>query len=124
MRLRLNLAKGFREFLSADGKGMKLALVILLGLTLILIGSFENSSSALKESEKSTEERLAETCSMMEGVGECHVTLSYSSDDRVYAVLVLCDGAESPQVRERITDVFRSLYGIGSNRVEIQKLNK
>ena len=123
MRLRLNLAKGFREFLSADGKGMKLALVILLGLTLILIGSF-GSSSALKESEKSTEERLAETCSMMEGVGECHVTLSYSSDDKVYAVLVLCEGAESPQVRERITDVFRSLYGIGSNRVEIQKLNK
>ncbi|MBQ8414443.1 MAG: hypothetical protein IJX58_04270 [Clostridia bacterium] len=117
------MAKGFREFLSADGKGMKLALVILLGLTLILIGSF-GSSSALKESEKSTEERLAETCSMMEGVGECHVTLSYSSDDKVYAVLVLCEGAESPQVRERITDVFRSLYGIGSNRVEIQKLNK
>ena len=62
----------------------------------------------------------------MEGVGECRVMMTYypdSNEERVYAVLVLCEGAESPDVRERITSLCCSLYGIGSHRVEIQKLN-
>ena len=37
----------------------------------------------------------------------------------VYAVAVLCDGADSVKVRERIVDFMRSLYGIGANRVSV-----
>jgi hypothetical protein len=63
-------------------------------------------------------------CSLIEGVGECRVMMTYRPDDEgVYAVLVLCDGGESVSVREKITSLFCSLYGIGSHRVEIQRLS-
>ena len=122
----MKLAKGFREFLSADGKSMRLGLLILLGLILILIGSFGGGNNPAKEDDLSTEDKVAEICSMIDGVGECRVMITYTpdSDQEVYAVLVLCDGADSLAVRERITKAFTSLYGIGSNRVEIQRLNK
>ena len=64
-------------------------------------------------------------CSLIDGVGECRVMITYYPDDesRVYAVLVLCDGAESVYVREKITSTLCSLYGIGAHRVKICRLN-
>ncbi|MBO7197060.1 MAG: hypothetical protein J6V80_07065, partial [Clostridia bacterium] len=69
----------------------------------------------------------AQMCSLIEGVGECRVMITYDPDsreERVYAVLVLCEGADSASVRERITSSLSSVYGIGSHRIEIQKLNR
>ena len=112
-----------REFLFGEGNRIWLVGLMLLGLILILIG---NEQTGEKIAVTQTEEmRATEMCAMMDGVGDCRVMMTYRTDsDEVYAVLVLCDGAESVAVRERITSLFTSLYGIGSHRVEIEKLNK
>lgn len=112
-----------REFLFGEGNRIWLVGLMLLGLILILIG---NEQTGEKIAITQTEEmRATEMCAMMDGVGDCRVMMTYRADsDEVYAVLVLCDGAESVAVRERITSLFTSLYGIGSHRVEIEKLNK
>ena len=112
-----------REFLFGEGNRIWLVGLMLLGLILILMG---NEQTGEKIAVTQTEEmRATEMCAMMDGVGDCRVMMTYRPDsDEVYAVLVLCDGAESVAVRERITSLFTSLYGIGSHRVEIEKLNK
>lgn len=112
-----------REFLFGEGNRIWLVGLMLLGLILILIG---NEQTGEKNAVTQTEEmRATEMCAMMDGVGDCRVMMTYRPDsDEVYAVLVLCDGAESVSVRERIISLFTSLYGIGSHRVEIEKLNR
>ena len=124
--LKLRLDNKIREFLSADSSAVKLAGVMLLGLALILLGSLTTrSDKTTLPVQQTDDERMAEICSQMEGVGECRVFMTYSSDgEDVFAALVLCDGADSVLVREKITSLFTSLYGIGSHRVEIQRLNK
>ena len=112
-----------REFLFSEGNRIWLVSLMILGLILILIG---NNSITEKSPVTQTEEmRVGEMCAMMDGVGECRVMMTYRpNSDEVYAVLVLCEGAESVAVRDKITSLFTSLYGIGSHRVEIEKLNK
>ena len=121
--LKLKSVGEIREFLFGEGNRIWLVGLMLLGLILILIG---NEQTGEKIAVTQTEEmRATEMCAMMDGVGDCRVMMTYRTDsDEVYAVLVLCDGAESVAVRERITSLFTSLYGIGSHRVEIEKLNK
>ena len=64
-------------------------------------------------------------CSMTEGVGECRVMITYSADGKsVYGVAVLCEGAESPEVRANVTELLASLFGIGANRISILKIDK
>lgn len=115
--------KGFSEFLSADKSAVRLVGLMVIGIALIFIGSLSTRTADNTTVNNTDEDRVAEMCSMIDGVGECRVMMTYT-DDEVFAVLVVCDGAESVFVREKITSLFTSLYGIGSNRVEIQQLNK
>ena len=99
---------------------LKIGLLLLLGLALILLSGLFGEKSSDPPGE---EERVAEMCSLIEGVGECRVMMTYKDgSEEVYAVLVLCDGGDSAFVREKITSLFCSLYGIGAHRVEIQRL--
>ena len=119
---KLKWDKGFSEFLSADKSAVKLVGLMVIGVALIFIGSLSTRTVDSTTIINTDEQRVAEMCSMIEGVGECRVMMTYTNDE-VFAVLVVCDGAESVSVREKITSLFTSLYGIGSNRVEIQQLN-
>lgn len=112
--------EGARELFVGAKPSFKIGILLLLGLLLILLSGVGTE----KKVETVTEEdRVAKMCAMIEGVGECRVMMTYKSDENeVYAVLVLCDGGDSVTVREKITSLFCSLYGIGSNRVEIQRL--
>ena len=110
------------EFLSSLKPQVKIGAVLVLGLVLILLSGIDNEKVAEPEGE---EARAAEMCSLIEGVGECRVMMTYKdSDEReVYAVLVICEGGESAEVREKITSMFCALYGIGAHRVEIERLS-
>ena len=122
---RLKSDSPFAEFLRSGGGGMRLALLLLVGAALIFIGSIGGKGSDIVELGE--EERVAQICSLMEGVGECEVMITYDPDsreERVFAVLVLCEGADSPTVCERLCSSLSSVYGIGYNRIEIQKLNR
>lgn len=113
--------KGFLDNLSSFKPSLKIGVVLLVGLLLILLSGIGGEKAAEAAGE---EERAAEMCSLIEGVGECRVMMTYrqGEEQQVYAVLVLCEGGESVEVREKITSLFTSLYGIGSHRVEIQRL--
>lgn len=114
--------KNFLEFIKSSDKTSVLSLVFILGISLILIGSM-----TFKSSSKNEEKRVEELCSMIDGVGECRVMMTYresDGEDRVYAVTILCSGAESVRVRSDLTEMVCSLYGIGHNRVEILLLEK
>ena len=119
--MKSNLDNKFLDFVSSRGITAKVGVILALGLILILLGSLGNKT----QNTVSEESRAAEMCSMIDGVGECRVMMTYrEGSEEVYAVLVLCEGGESVAVRDRIISMFCSLYGIGSHRVEIQKLVK
>ena len=117
--------KNFSQFISSNKKLGVTVIALIFGVLLILIGN--NGISMQENSSKSREESIAELCQSTEGVGECVVHLTYREKDgeeMVYAVAIICEGAESPLVRERLTSLMCSLYGIGANRVEILKMKK
>ena len=117
---------GFFTFLKGR-RGALFAAALLLFGAILLLYSKNDGSTALTET--GDEERLAAFCSSIEGVGECRVYLTYtptsrgSSESRVESVAIVCRGASSISVRAELTELISSLYGIGSNRISIAKLN-
>ena len=94
------------------------AALLMLALILIFFGGIDKA-----EAQRDEADELAELCSSISGVGECKVMISYR-DGEVFAVAILCEGAESPKVRQKLTEFVCSMYGIGANRVTIQPLAK
>lgn len=111
-----------KEFFAQTG-AVKLLLPLILGVLLIAFSSIGSGEEPIATEE----ERTAELCSLVDGVGDCRVMITYREGDgeeQVYAVAVLCDGAESVQVRAELTELICSLYGIGANRVKVLHLNE
>ena len=108
--------KSFFEFLKTK-RASPMLLLPILALSLLLIGGTGQKT----EEPKDLEERTAELCSQVSGVGECRVMITYR-DDEVFAVAVLCDGADNIEVKHNLTSLISSLYGIGAHRVEILSL--
>ena len=101
----------------------KIAVVLALGLLLIFIG---NKGEKTAMAEDDVESRIAAACSGVEGVGECEVyvysTYENSRDTgEVQSVIVICEGADSVDVRYRLTQMLSSFFGIGANRIKIEK---
>lgn len=119
----MKLDKNLYRFLK-DKKSVALVAIALgLGLLMIFLGGRETKS---EEQQAGLEERLAEACSGVSGVGECTVMIYYSPADArdgeaVESVIVICDGAESSEVRLRLTEMLSSFFGIGANRIRIEK---
>lgn len=110
----------FLTFIKKQDKKAIFFFAALLLLAMILVLSGDGGEKATERDEA---EELAELCSAISGVGDCRVMISYR-DGEVFAVAILCEGAESPKVREKLTELVCSIYGIGSNRVTIQPLAK
>lgn len=111
----------FITFLKKQDKRIYIPIVIVIALLLILL-LFDSGEKA-EPIVDTTEAEMEALCSKIEGVGECEVMITYR-DGEVFAVAVICDGAEQPKVREKIFDLITSIYGIGYNRVSIQPLAK
>ena len=108
-------------------KGIALAAVVLvLAVILILFGS-NDSGEAIDES---LEHKVEELCTSLVGVGECPVMRYYREqtsrydDKKVESVVIVCEGADSVEVRRSLTEMLSALFGIGSNRVRIEKMRK
>lgn len=108
-----------KEFFRSGKHGGVILLAVTVSVLLIVFGGGEKE----KETVKGAEDELREVCSMVEGVGECRVMITYK-DNEVYAVAVICEGAGDPKTEMRIVDLITSLYGIGSNRVSVKPLSK
>lgn len=109
------------------GKKEMLYVLVALALGLILI-FLSGNDEEIVASSPGLEERIAEACSGVEGVGECAVYVYYSDSDarsgtsKVESVLVICEGADSVEVRLRLTKMLASFFGIGTNRVQVEKM--
>lgn len=118
--------KGFLKYIKEKKDVTKVAIVLALGLILIFLGG--RSDNTTSKTEISAEERIATACSGVEGVGECRVYLYYSDSDKrndtekIESVIVVCEGADSVEVRLRLTKMLSAFFGIGSNRVRIEKM--
>ena len=112
----------FKDFLSGGASRTKVLLVAVLGAVLIMLGSLPARET--KEVEIELETKVAQMCSSTEGVGNARVMITYSDKGDVYAVAVLCEGADSIAVKERITGLVCSLFGIGAHRVSILKISE
>ena len=117
-----NTLSSFLSFLRGSRTAIVLAVLLALGAFLILPlgGGSEGETVA------SDEERLAALCSSIEGVGECRVYITYTTETRgstrVESVAVVCRGASSPSVQAELTSLISSLFGIGTNRISISKM--
>lgn len=121
VRCALKSESGFLDFLRSGKSLVRVGAVLAFGVLLILLGSVSFGS---KDAEATPEEELAEMCSATDGVGESRVMITYGDGGEVYGVAVLCEGAESPEVRARIVRLIGSLYGIGANRISVLKISK
>lgn len=110
------------SFLTFIKKQDQKFLILLAGVLILAILIIPSSSQKASKDEPSDDAaRLEELCSQIDGVGECRVMVTYKSGE-VYAVAVICRGADIPRVRERLTEMITSMYGIGANRVSIQPM--
>lgn len=117
---------GFLKFIKEKKDVMKIALVLALGLLLIFIGSKDRTKT---ESGEELEERVASICEAIDGVGECKVMIYYkneaysrSDEKTVDSVVIVCRGADSVEIRKSLTEMLSSLFGIGANRIRIEKM--
>ena len=120
--------KRFFKYLKDRKDIARIGVVVALGLVLIFLGGRGEKTGT--ESDIGIEERIAEACSAVEGVGDCAVYVYYSAgetrgaDDEVESVMVICEGADSVDVRLKLTKLLSSFFGIGSNRVRIEKMKE
>ena len=118
--------RNFLKRLREKKESAVILIILALGLILLFLGSYEKKA----EPEAGLEARISEACSGVEGVGECCVYIYYSGDssrtesDSVESVLVVCEGADSVDVRLRLTEMLSSFFGIGSNRIRIEKMKR
>lgn len=123
------------------------ALFIIAALILIFSGGkggsntenkISKSESSLEEYKNGLEEKISALCSSVEGVGKCKVFITFSTgEEKIYragtlietkppsvlGVTVICRGADSEEVRYALVEMLTALFGIGSNRIAILKLN-
>jgi len=121
VRLKLKSDNGFKEFILSSRRILPILLLLGIGILLVFMGQGE---VAKKTETVGEEARLAEMCSAAVGVGDCRVMISYGEDGEVYAVAVLCDGADSIEVERDVKRLVGSLYGIGDNRITVLRLEK
>ena len=120
-------------------------LVAAVGVALVLFSlggtkeeEVEKSSQSLAEYKAELEKELESACSSIRGVGRCEVIVTFSrgaentykgtnliesKPPEVMGVSVICEGADSDEVRAGIVGMMSSLFSIGTNRVSVMKLN-
>lgn len=119
------------------------AIFAIVGILLIILSfggrekSADNESQSLAEYKAELEAELEHACSSVRGVGRCEVIVTFvrgaentykgtnlieSKPPEVMGVSVICEGADSDEVRATIVGMMSSLFGIGKNRVFVMKL--
>lgn len=116
--------KIFLRYFKDKKNFLPVAVALALGILLIFIG---NRGDQLTPTEEGMEDRIAEACSSIEGVGRCEVMIYYSGGEakgegEVQSVIVICDGADSVEVRHTLVSMLSSFFGIGTNRIKIVPL--
>jgi type III secretory pathway lipoprotein EscJ len=125
------LDKRFLRYIKEHKDATKILLVLVVGMIFIFVGVKGSDTEGNKVGTVSLEDQLADICSSVDGVGACRVLIyyvengtRYSSEKRVASVVVVCEGADSIEIRKELTDMLASFFGIGANRIRIEKMAK
>ena len=147
-------------------------LVLVIGIVLMLLPSFDVESKAnvdknvtVKEQDSSMEQRLADLVSVIHGAGKSHVMLTtetgeeivYQTDQEIstnnnsknthidtvlitdaqrnqsglvhhvnspiyMGAVVVCEGAENPNVKLAVVDAVSKLTGLGADKISVLKM--
>lgn len=113
-----------RGFFDCFKENKRAVLIIMLLVPLLLMLAIVPQRAETEYESPTEEGRLSEIVSKVSGVGRCEVMINYDDGGEVFGVIILCEGAESVTVRERLSDLLSSLYGIGQNRISILKIRE
>ena len=110
---------GFLAWIKGDRRVRWLFLAAVVG---VLILALPTVFSGVNGADDGTTD-IERICASVDGVGECRVLLSFGEDgESVVAVAVICEGGDSLDVRHRLTELLSSFYGIGYNRICVEKM--
>ena len=90
-------------------------LALLLGLVIMLIPSGNGSADKTDNNTDDDEIRLETVLEKCEGVGEAKVLLSENG------AVIVCEGAENPEVRLSIIKAVEAFTGLTSDRIQVLK---
>lgn len=126
------------DFIAALKKrGMLLpAVIVLLSVVLLAVGlssaRTQDGGDTGSAGDADEQSRFEQMCSLIDGVGRCRVMMTYTEERTSYyssekvksvsGIAVLCDGGDSAEVKKRITELAVALYGIGANRVRVDRM--
>lgn len=113
--------KSFSDYLRKNKKSVLILLIIAFFLVILCLIPGKSAEEVKYTDEES---RLSAVVAEVYGVGRCEVMINYTDGGDVFGVIILCEGADSVQVRDRLTDLLSSLYGIGANRISILKIRE
>ena len=99
-------------------------LILLLGVMLMLLPKSGGNSRTSEADFSDREEKLALVLSRIEGVGQCSVLLRDNGKNEKGGAVVVCDGAERPQVCLAVKEAVSAYTGLGSNRIVILKTSQ
>ena len=119
----LSYGKSFLDFIKRSGGVWKFLLPAALGILLIFFGAMGGTEDSPSASVTDAD-ALAALCSEVEGVGECRAVISRSDSGEVEGVVILCQGAESAEVRMRLVELVRALFGVGANKICIERIGE
>lgn len=128
VRLNLIFGKQFFGHLKKRKEVFWAALILIMAVVFILMGTRSNEEKI--STDASLEDRVAELCKSIDGVGKCKVLIYYKEQSSKYdtqkveSIVVVCEGGDSVEIRRCLTEMLSSFFGIGTNRVRIEKMKK
>ena len=109
---------GFLGWILKKRNGWIALLLVGAGVFLLILPTVD-----FRGEDVSEEDRIEALCSNVDGVGECRVLLSCDEGGAVVSALVICEGGDKTEIRHRLTELLSSFYGIGYNRITVEKMN-
>lgn len=131
------------KFLPKNIKKEQLIVALLFGILLLIIAlptkkndDPENDSflgTTKKETEQTgaqydeLEEKLADSLSNVEGIGQVRVVLTYANKDEkilpnVQGVLVIAQGGDNPIVINNIQEAVVALFQVEAHKIKVMKM--
>lgn len=127
---RLNLISDKTFFKHIAKRKTVVPMILVLFIAVICIIGGTKSKGEQEESDDSLEKRVSDLCASIDGVGNCRVMIYYQKassrydEQKVESVVVICEGGDSVKVKKCLTEMLSSFFGIGSNRVKVEKMKK
>lgn len=113
----------------------KLLIFLLVGIFLLVIciptgagGNADRKNETMAEAGTETgtlEQRLQSTLEQIQGVGKVQVMITVTTDtNAIEGVVVVAQGAGSPQVEQDIIEAAQALFPIAAHKIKVCKMTE